>query len=339
MRRIKQLAVSTALAATFGLLGSTAAHAGEITVYTALEDDEIATYLAAAKKAMPDVTVHVLRLSTGDLGARLLAESNNPRNDVIWGFAVSNMLDKRIEGLLEPYSPKGVDVLPAQYRDAGGKWFAATGYMAAFCVNTERLKAKNLPMPTSWTDLTKPIYKGEIVMPNPAASGTGYLQIAAILQGQGKDKGWAFLKQLNTNIAQYTDSGSKPCKMARTGEYAVGASFAFPAMQSIEAGYPIKMVIPTDWDGYELEASGLMKTSKNKADAKRFLDWTLSNNVTPLYKKYKEIVTVPGITPSEASVNAGLPKDITKVLYPVNFPQAAAERDGTIKTWQDSMKR
>ncbi|MGC7403032.1 extracellular solute-binding protein [Pandoraea pneumonica] len=339
MRRIKQLAVSASFALTLGVLASAQVHAGEITVYTALEDDEIATYLAAAKQAMPDVTVHVLRLSTGDLGARLLAESTNPRNDVIWGFAVSNMLDKRIEGLLEPYSPKGVDTLPAQYRDAGGKWFAATGYMAAFCVNTERLKAKNLPMPTSWTDLAKPIYKGEIVMPNPAASGTGYLQIAAILQAQGKDKGWAFLKQLNTNIAQYTDSGSKPCKMARTGEYAIGASFAFPAMQSIEAGYPVKMVIPTDWDGYELEASGLMKTAKNKADAKRFLDWTISSGVTPLYKKYKEIVTVPGVTPSEASVAAGLPKDVTKVLYPVNFPQAAQDRDSTIKTWQASMKR
>lgn len=339
MRHLKQLALSAALATTLGGLVHTAAYAGEITVYTALEDDEIATYLADAKKALPDITIHVLRLSTGDMGARLLAESNNPRNDVVWGFAVSNMLDKRIEGLLEPYSPKGVDKLPAQYRDPAGKWFAATGYMAAFCVNTDRIKTKKLPMPTSWADLANPVYKGEIVMPNPAASGTGYLQITAILQALGKDKGWDFLKKLNTNIAQYTDSGSKPCKMARTGEYAIGASFAFPAMQSIEDGYPIKMVIPKDWDGYELEASGLMKTSKNKADAKRFLDWTISSNIIPLYEKYKEIVTIPGGTPSKAMVAAGLPNDLTKVLYPMNFPQAAQDRDSTLKTWQETIKR
>src|SRR3546814_20752789 len=77
--------------------------------------------------------------------------------------------------------------------------------------------------------------------------------------------------------------------MARTGEYAVGASFAFPAMQSIEAGFPIKMVIPSDLVGYELEASGLMKTAKDPKDAKRFLDWTISPEAAELYKKYKEI--------------------------------------------------
>ncbi len=237
-------------------LGWTQAHAGAITVYTALEEDEIAAYLKAANAAMPDVKVNVLRLSTGDLGARLIAEASNPQQDVIWGFAVSNMLDPRLQNLLEPYAAKGMDALPAQYKGADQKWFAATGYVAAFCVNTDRLKSKNLPMPTSWEDLTKPVYKGEIVIPSPAASGTGYLQIVALLQGMGKEKGWALLKDLDKNVAQYTPSGSRPCKMARAGEYAIGVSFAFPAMQSIEEGFPIKMVIPSKWVGYELEASG-----------------------------------------------------------------------------------
>lgn len=323
------------------LLAATAAQvhaAGSITVYTALEDDEISAYMKDAKQALPDVKINVLRLSTGDLGARILAEASNPQADVIWGFAVTNMLDPRIEGQLEPYQAKGEGGLPAQYRDPNGKWFAATGYMAAFCVNTERLKSKNLPMPASWQDLTKPEYKGEIVMPSPASSGTGYLQIAAILQALGRDKGFAFLQELNKNIAQYTDSGSKPCKQARGGEYTIGVSFAFPAMQSIEQGYPIKMVIPSDWVGYELEASGLMKSAKNAADAKRFLDWTLSPGVAKIYGQYKEIVTIPGAEPSKAMVAAGLPRDLTKVLFPLNFAESAKTRAETIKTWQSLMK-
>jgi len=320
--------------AAVGILGLKAAQAGSITVYTALEDDEISEYMAAARKALPDVTIHVLRLSTGDMGARLLAESKNPRNDVVWGFAVTNMLDPRIQSLLQAYEPKAAAQLPAMYRGKDGKWFAATGYMAAFCVNTDRLKSKKLPMPKSWQDLTNPVYKGEVVMPNPAASGTGYLQIAALIQGLGDAKGWDLISAVNKNVAQYTDSGSKPCKMARTGEYSIGASFAFPAMQSIEQGFPVKMVIPGDYDGYELEASGLMKTSKNPADAKRFLDWTLSPQAAELYKKYKEIITIPGITPSKASVAAGLPADVSKVLYPIDFAKSAQERGAIIKKWQ-----
>ena len=320
-------------------LGTGAAHAGSITAYTALEENEITDYIAAARKSLPDVDVKVLRLSTGDLGARIMAEAGNPQHDVIWGWAVTNMLDPRIAAMSEPYAEKGVEKLPAAYKAADAKWFAATGYMAAFCVNTEVLKAKNLPMPTSWKDLTNPVYKGEVVMPNPVSSGTGYLQVAALLQSQGAEKGWQFLKALDANVAQYIKSGSRPCKAARAGEFAIGTSLAFAAIQSVEEGFPIKMVIPSDGAGYELEASALMKTSKNKADAKRFLDWTLSPEAAALYTKYKEIVTIPGTPASKAAQAAGLPADLSKVLYPMNFALSAKEREATLSTWQKTIGR
>lgn len=316
-----------------------AAHAGTITVYSALEEDEIKDYVAAAKQEMPDVDVKVLRLSTGDLGARILAESANPQHDVIWGWALTNMLDPRVTALLEPYAPKRSDKLAAANKAADAKWFTTTGYVGAFCVNTEVLKAKNLPMPTSWKDLTNPVYKGEVVMPNPVSSGTGYLQIAALLQSKGNDEGWKFLKSLDGNVAQYIKSGSRPCKAARAGEYAIGTSLAFAAMQSMEEGYPIKMVIPSDGAGYELEASGLMSASKNKADAKRFLDWTLSPSATALYVKYKEMVTVPGAPQSKAAKEAGLPADLTKVVYPMDFAKSAKDRDQILGTWQKTIAR
>ncbi|NYT35941.1 ABC transporter substrate-binding protein [Allopusillimonas soli] len=334
MRQPSRFILASGLLAAIGLSCAQLAVAGSLTVYTALEDDEISDYMAVAKKAMPDIDFHVLRLSTGDLAARLLAEGKSPRNDVIWGFAVTNMLDPRIRDNLQPYLPEAAKKLPDIYKGADGKWFAATGYMAAFCVNTERLKSKDLPMPKSWEDLTNPAYKGEIVMPSPAASGTGYLQIAAILQGMGDDKGWQLIKEINPNVAQYTSSGSRPCKMARTGEYAIGASFAFPAMQSIEQGFPVKMVIPSDWVGYELEASGIMASTQNLKDAKRFLDWTVSPDAAELYKKYKEIITIPGVEPSEQAVKAGLPDDVSKVLYPMDFEKSAKERADIIKKWQ-----
>jgi len=328
-----------AAAATLLVAAIGAVHAGVVTVYTALEEDEIKDYVAAAKHDMPDVEVKVLRLSTGDLGARILAEAANPQHDLIWGWALTNMLDPRITAMLAPYAPKGADKLKPADKAADGKWFATTGYMAAFCVNTEVLKAKNLPMPTSWKDLTNPVYKGELVMPNPVSSGTGYLQIAALLQAKGSTEGWRFLKALDGNVAQYIKSGSRPCKAARAGEFAIGTSLAFAAMQSVEEGFPIKMVIPSDGAGYELEATGLMAKAKNPADAKRFLDWTLSPSAVALYAKYKEIVTVPGAQQSKAAKAAGLPLDLSKVLYPMDFAQSAKDRESVLSTWQKSIGR
>ncbi|MFN3881206.1 MAG: ABC transporter substrate-binding protein [Nitrincola lacisaponensis] len=331
--------MSFACKALLGSLISTSLLAGEITVYSALEEDEINAYLTAAAADMPDLKVNVLRLSTGDLGARLIAEASNPQADVLWGFAVTNILNPQISQLLEPYAAAGIEQLPTEFRDAENNWFAATGYMGAFCVNTARLEARGLPMPTSWQDLTNPVYKGEIVMPDPSSSGTGYLQIAAILQGMGDEAGWQLIKDLDPNMAQYTTSGSRPCRMAQVGEYAIGASLSFVAMQAIEQGYPVEMVIPADWAGFELEASGLIKGSRNAVDAKRFLDWTLSSSAAEVYSEYKAIITLPDVPRSPLAEQAGLPEDLTAVLFPMDFAKSGSEREHILNTWKSTVGR
>jgi len=328
---LKICALSLALCGT--------AQAGQVTAYTALEEDEIAEYVAAAKKSLPGVDLKVLRLSTGDLGARILAEASNPQHDVIWGWAVTNMMDPRILALVEAYKAKGSEKLAAPYHAADDKWFAATGYMAAFCVNNERAKAKGLTLPKDWGDLLDPKFKGEIVMPNPVSSGTGYLQIVGILQQMGEEKGWKYLKDLDANVAQYIKSGSRPCKAARAGEFAVGTSLAFAGVQSVKEGFPVTVVIPAKGAGYELEASALMQASKNKDEARKFLDWTLSPEAAGIYGKYKEIVTTAGYKPDADSIKAGLPEDVAKALLPIDFAKSAKERDAILERWQKEIGR
>jgi iron(III) transport system substrate-binding protein len=309
------------------------AQAETITVYTSYEEDELAAFLEEMKQDLPDLDVDVLRLSTGDLQARILAESANPQHDVIWGWAVTSMVDPRILELLEAYEPANLDRVPARFRDPEGRWFAVTGYMAAFCVNNEVLKAKNLPMPTSWEDLLDPVYEGEIVMPNPASSGTGYLQIASILQMKGEEAGWEYLRGLDKNIAQYIKSGSRPCNSASQGEYAIGASFALRAIKNIAEGYPITMVIPAEGAGNELEANALMASSDNKEAAQRFLDWTLSDRAVDTYYDWKEIVTVSGGAMPENFKAAGLPDDIGSVMWDMDFAWSAENRDRILEQW------
>ncbi|NVK20319.1 MAG: ABC transporter substrate-binding protein [Methylocystaceae bacterium] len=335
-KNITSAAVAVAMS---GSLLATSAQAGELTVYTALEEEEIASYVEAAKTAMPDVELNVLRLSTGKLGARLLAEADNPQADVIWGWAVTAMMDPQVLALLESYKAKGADVLGKEFRDPEDRWFAPIGYMGAFCVNTARLEQKNLPMPKSWADLKDPAFKGEILMPDPNSSGTGYLHVNAVLQSNGLEKGWGVLTDVDPNMAQYTSSGSKPCKAARAGEYAVGISLAFTAMKSIEDGYPLAMVFPEGGVGYELEASGLMASSDNKSDAKRFLDWTMTKEAQALYGKFKALITIPGVETSEAAAKAGLPSDISSILAPVNFAESAGRQKDIKKEWKERFGR
>lgn len=332
--RLSRAAAGLLIGAAFiaGVPGQ--ADAGKITAYTSYEEDELAAFLEAMKRDLPDVEVDVLRLSTGDLHARILAEASNPKHDVIWGWAATSMVDPRITAMIEPYSPPDIDKVPARFRDKDGKWFATTGYMGAFCVNNEVMKDKNLAMPASWQDLLKPEYEGVLVMPNPASSGTGYLHVASILQMMGEEKGWEFLDALDKNMDQYIKSGSKPCNAASAGEFAIGLSFALRAIKNIDEGYPITMVIPSEGAGHELEASALMASSQNKEDAKKFLDWTLSKGAEDEYNKWKSIVTMQGRAMPENFKQAGLPDDISTVLFEMDYAWAAENRDRILAEWQ-----
>lgn len=332
-------ATATIAASIFALGAATAANADSLTIYSALEEEEIAVYLEAAKEALPDLEIDILRLSTGKLGARLLAEKDNPQADLIWGWAVTAMMDPQVLELLEPVKVTGAEKLAPEFRDAGDRWFAQIGYMGAFCVNTERLKSKGLEMPRSWADLEAPGFKGEVLMPDPNSSGTGYLHVNAVLQSLGVEKGWAQLAAVDPNMAQYTSSGSKPCKAARVGEYTVGISLAFTAMKSIDDGYPLEMVLPEGGVGYELEASGILSSSGNKDAAKRFLDWSMSEDALSLFAQYKALVTAPGVELAGFAKEAGLPADISSVLAPVDFVESAGRQNEVKAEWRERFGR
>jgi iron(III) transport system substrate-binding protein len=310
----------------------------KVTVYTSLETDEIVKYQDVARKDLPDLEINIIRLSTGDLGARMLAEKGNPQADCIWGWAVTNMEQFIPMGMLEPYRAKGIEKLEKRFVHPKDMYAGIDMYIAAFCVNTKVLKEKNLPMPKGWYDLLKPGFKGLIAMPDPAASGTGFLQIASILQmygaKEGKEEGWHFLQNLDKNMGQYIKSGSRPAKMTAQGEFAVGCSFDFVVGEQKKQGFPVEFVFPVEGAGYEVEANALMKGAKNPGPAKKFLDWAVSENAMKAYSAFKLGVTLPGIP-----TRPDMPKLSEIKLYPMDFAWQAKNRDAILKKWESLFQR
>ena len=84
--------------------------ATEVTVYTAFETDIHAKYKNAFEKENPDIAINWVRDSTGIMTAKLMAEKNNTRAEVVWGLAGSSMALLKEEGILKSYTPKGLEV-------------------------------------------------------------------------------------------------------------------------------------------------------------------------------------------------------------------------------------
>jgi iron(III) transport system substrate-binding protein len=314
-------------------IAGTEESADSITVYTALEDDQLAEYIKLFKQEHPDIAVDVVRDSTGVITAKLLAEKDNPQADVVWGLAVSSLLVADEQGLLEPYAPANLKNVKEKLRDSSNppKWVGIDAWMSAFCINTIELEEKNLPMPDSWADLTDPVYKNQIVMSNPASSGTGYLSVSAILQMMGEEEGWEYLDALHQNVAQYMHSGSKPCKVAGTGEYPIGVSFGYRAAIQKEDGEPIEAVFPEEGSGWDIEANALVSKNNIKPAAKTFLDWAISDEIS---QEYAENFAVTAVK-TDVKAPEVFPADPTEQLIDNDFQWAANNRDRILEEWRN----
>ncbi len=109
-----------------------------VTVYTALENDQVAPYKAAFEAENPNIEISWVRDSTGVITARFLAEKDNPKADVIWGLAATSLLLFKKQGLLEAYTPAGFAALKPAYKDAEGTpaWTGMDAWLAVVCYNT-----------------------------------------------------------------------------------------------------------------------------------------------------------------------------------------------------------
>jgi iron(III) transport system substrate-binding protein len=303
----------------------------QLNVYTALETDQIKAYEAAFNKTYPDIEIKWTRDSTGVITAKILAEKANPQADIVIGTSASSLAVFANEGMLEPYAPKGLEKIAPQYRDKQNppRWVGMDVYGAAVCFNTVEAQKQGLPKPQSWKDLAKPVYKGKIVMPNPASSGTGFLDVSGWLQMWGENDAWKYMDALHDNIAVYTHSGSQPCRQAGSGEFPIGVSFEYRAVSTKKSGAPVDIVFPSEGLGWDLEASGIMKGTKKLDAAKKLMDWLATPEAMELFSKNFALVAMPGVSKQLEF----MPTDYEKRLIKNDFDWSAKNRERILGEW------
>jgi iron(III) transport system substrate-binding protein len=307
---------------------------GEITVYTALEDEQVTEYLAAFNATYPDIKVNVVRESTGVITARLLAEKDNPVADLVWGTAASSLLVLEEEGMLEPYAPEGLEGILPQFRSEKQvpTWVGIDVWETAFVVNTVELGRLGLKIGDikGYDDLLRPELRGHIVMSNPASSGTGLLTVTGILQMHGKDSeaGWQYLEKLHENIDQYVHSGSRPAKMAGAGECVIGVSFGYAGITQKSAGAPVEVIFPAEGSGWDLEANALMKKDQINQAALTFLDWAISDAAMGLYQ-----ANYPIIANGAGGHYQGFSHDPVSQLIDNDLAWVASNRESILDRW------
>ena len=304
---------------------------GELTIYTALDDDETKVYFSKFEE-LYNVKINSTRMSTGEMLKTLDAERGKPSATIVYGGTQGLYINGAAENLFEPYKTNKSAYLEKRYYDKNYNWYGI--YIGAIGFGCSTNLVKNLPH--SWRDLLDIEYQGLISMANPASSGTSYTIMSTLISLWGEEEAFIYLKELNRNIKEYTSSGSQPVKLAGINEVGIGIVFSHDVLKVKKSFSHIELTFPKEGTGYEIGGVALVKGSPNRELGKKFIDFALSTECQDLYATAGNfrLPLNPKAKPAEGSI------PITEInIVNLDLEKMSLDRDMLIKRWTDEVAK
>lgn len=277
------------------------------------------------------IKTELLSMSSGEVLSKIKAEGGTPMADLWFGGGIDAFMGAKEDGLLEQVNFEASKDLAPEYKDADNYWFSKGITIVGFIVNDDIMAEKNLTMPKTWDDLTDASYKGEILMSNPAVSGTNYAVVNAILQTKGEEAGWEYFKALNENIDYYSKRGKDPNVKTAAGEIAIGITYIDRSILALEEEQNVTIVYPEDGIPYVPEGVAVFKNGSNAAGAKKFVEWFYSNDENmQLVAEIDNKDTIKLVKPNLEGVELTFD---TNTMMKEDLSLFGTERDAVLEKW------
>ncbi len=318
--------IHSVLLASTVLASSMSLHAMEnkLVVVTSFPKDLTKEFKSAFEKKNPGLKIEMLKKKT-TAGIKYIQETaSNNSSDLFWASAPDAFEVLKGDDLLAKYTspakgiPKNVGSYPINDPDGYYTGFAAAGYGIMW--NTRYLKAKKLPVPAQWSDLTKTVYHNHVGMSAPSRSGTTHLTVETLLQGDGWNEGWAKWKQIAGNFKTVTARSFGVPDGVNSGSFGVGIVIDFFGLSSKGSGFPVDFVYPKTTALVPANI-GVLNNAPHPKAAKAFIDFLLSDQGQEilLNKKIRRLPVNPA-TYAKAPPNFPNPfKDGSTIGAAVNF--------------------
>lgn len=287
----------------------------------------------------------VVLLKSGDAGAELnkaILAKNAPLADVMYGTD-NTFLSRALQAdIFETYQSPALAGIPEAFKLDTTNRALPVDY-GDVCINYDKayFTQKNLPVPQSLEDLTKPEYKGLLVTENPATSSTGLVFLLATVKHFG-DKFTDYWKSLKDNgvvvvdgweTAYYTNfsgsSGKGPQPMVVSYGTSPAAEVIYAEKKPTDS--PTASILGPDTCFRQIEFVGILKGTKHRALAEKFVDFMLG-------KKFQEDMPLQMFV-YPVDPTAAVPAEFTQYSQAPAQPAILApdviakNRDAWIEAW------
>jgi thiamine transport system substrate-binding protein len=155
--------------------------------------------------------IKVKILSAGDTGtmvSKAVLTSGNPEGDVMWGVD-QTFLTQALDGQVFAPVPAlvGVSAIDVGLREGTPEELVVPVNFGDVCINYDIgwFTERGIPVPLELSDLTDPVYAGQLVVQNPATSSPGLAMLLATVATFGETEWIEWWEQMAANGIQVTN--------------------------------------------------------------------------------------------------------------------------------------
>jgi len=266
-----------AFAATLAVIGCVEDDRTPLVVYSPHGRDLLGHFERRYEAEHPGIDVRWMDMGSQEVLDRLRSERANPRADVWWG-APSDMFERAAEeGLLAEFRPAWASALPAEARDAEGRWYATYRTPEVIAYNSDALSREEAPR--DWDDVLDPRWKGEVLIRDPLASGTMRAIFGTIIWresgGTGDpEAGYDWLRRLDAQTREYVLNPTMLYQKLARREGLV-SFWNMPDMELIasDTELPLDYVLPESGTPVVIDAVAVVSGARRPAEARAFAGW------------------------------------------------------------------
>lgn len=308
----------------------------------AAEDGPLRIYVNDWGEAIPDgftehtgIETEVADLGGGELLARVAAEANNPRWDVLVLVGHGSVEGMNEQGqLLTDYPLENLDNLTAEGRELlpeDNAWIPLTGHAAAvIAYNTEMISEEEAPQ--SWAELTDPAY-APIGIADPAAAAPAYPVISWFWEDLGSEGAEEYFDALADNGLNTYDRNGPVAQAVASGEVPVAMLQEHNLYGLLDDGEPVDFVWPEEGAPGGVRAAAISADTPRPCASVQLVDWMLSEQGMSylMAEGGRDSFVTPFVEGADTSnIPAERPQDGELLITDAEF---AAEMETEIKDW------